>query len=370
MFTALKRGLGAGVFALGCLAATVTPVQAAEHGWRVAYTSPDFPRDGFNDIVATGPDTAWAVGTGPCCDEADPMLIRRWDGVQWQAVPPPEPPPGTRYPALVDVAASSDTDVWVFGLGTDTSRFASHWDGTTWQTTDFGPDIQINDAVVPAPDNAWFAGTSWNGTSEIPMVWRFDGRGWTSAPAPAYVERLSGRAADDVWALGRAVADDRPTSLHWNGRSWRQIKLPRPALEPGVFALPGDILALGHDNVWATMVLGKNEGVWPGSVLLHWNGKRWRQIDVAAPRDSLYRLAPDGRGGLWILSANVVVHPYLLHYSHGRVVSRQLAPAQPGTTPAIEELASVPGTASVWAAGTLNRDDTGEWAATIFRYDP
>jgi hypothetical protein len=368
MSATFKRVLGACFLALLFLATTLSPARAAEDtGWRIAYTSPGFPGDRFEDVVATGVDSAWAVGTAPCCNEADQMLIGRWDGTQWQVVTPPKPPPGTRYPSVFRVGASSDTDVWVFGAGADTSRFGSHWDGASWTTTDFGSDFEIYDAVVPAPNDAWVVGTSWDGSKETAVAQHFDGSAWTTIPMPGVAERLSGVAANDVWAIGR-TADYKPITMRWNGRSWRMVALPKLALDPGVSAHPGDILALGHDDVWATAVLGKDEGVWPGPVLMHWNGRRWRQVKIDAPADSLYRLAPDGKGGLWIVSGLVHAHPYLLHYSEG-MVTRQLAPAEPGTTPGIESIVPVPGTRALWAVGSLHHD-SGSSAATVFRYDP
>jgi hypothetical protein len=90
-------------------------------GWRIAASSPDYSGgDGFRDIAATGPDDAWAVGTGPCC-APDGRKISHWDGTAWQPVTLPD--------GIEDVHAISATaanDVWLMGWNGD-APVTLHW---------------------------------------------------------------------------------------------------------------------------------------------------------------------------------------------------------------------------------------------------
>jgi hypothetical protein len=359
------------VAALGFVAllATVTSPAVAgagtANGWSIVHSSPEFPRDDLTDIAATGPDDAWAVGSGPCCEEADSQQIIHWDGTGWRPITPPAPPQGTNYPSLTNVAASSPADVWVFGIGSEGLAFAQHWDGTAWKATALGQGVRVNDAAVTGPASAWFVGTRETGTGEEPIAGRYDGQGWSVTPLPATAWEMSASADRDVWALG-SQEDGTLVTMRWTGSSWRTLPLPRPSLPRGVFALPGDVLALGPDNVWASATLGKDEGVWPGSVLWHWNGRRWSKTRIDAPQDSLRHLASDGRGGLWMVSFNFTdVADRLLHYSGGRVTGAPV-PLGEGTSASIMAITLVPGTGSLLAAGTLQTDDA--WAAAIWGY--
>lgn len=350
-----------GVVAL--LGLVASPAEAGAEtatGWSVAQS---FPREDFfdiGDIAATGPNDAWAVG-GLCCDAGSG--ISRWDGTQWRSITPPAPPEGTVSAGFTNVGASSPEDAWVFGIGQDGLTFGQHWDGAAWSTTSFGQDVGIKDTAVVGPESAWFVGTRFTDTGEEPIAQHYDGQSWSETPLPTTAEKISAASDRDVWALGREE-DGTLVTMRWTGSSWQTLPLPKPALHGDVFAVTGDILALGPDDVWASATLGKDEGIWPGSLLWHWNGRRWRKVGIDAPQDSPQRLASDGHGGLWIVSFNFTDLAYqFLHYSDGEV-TREPVPLGEGTEANVNAITQVPGTHSLWAAGTDGS------AATIWRYDP
>lgn len=364
-----RRAVVIGALALLGLGTVASPAAATtqETGWRIADVSPTYAGDGFRDVVATGPDDAWAVGNAPCCDP-EQRKISHWDGTAWQPVTPPPAPQGADYPTLTTVGASSPDNVWIFGNGADGPAFGHHWNGTAWETTTFGKDIVVGEAAVTGPEDAWLTGSQWTGTGERPVVEHYDGGQWTSSPLPDTVQsvrQISGTSADDVWVMG--WGGTAPVTLHWNGSAWRTVALPAPALDPGVSVTPGAVLAVGAHDAWASGVLFQ-DGVRPGPVLWHWNGKRWCLVTVDAPQDSLTRLAPDGTGGLWMVSAGPRPTADLLHYTSAGV-TREPAPVQSGTTADVAELVLIPGTHSLWGAATL-ADDDGKSAAAVYRYDP
>jgi hypothetical protein len=369
MLISPKRLAVTGILSLLTLSAAPSLAHAMpDPGWQINYMSPDFPGDGLSDIAATGPDDAWSVGTPPCCT-ADYRRLSHWDGTQWQDVTPPTPPPATETPYLSIVRASSPTDVWTFGGGYQGPAFAAfggHWDGTDWRTTEFEAGIQIHDAVVLGAADAWFVGTKDTETGSDPIAEHYDGTRWTTMALPGTANAISAVSANDIWAVGES-GGQAVGAMHWDGRSWRTVKLPKPALGSGVFMSPGDVLAVGPHDVWASAVLGKEEGVWPGPVLWHWNGKRWALVRINAPKDAVEQLASDGAGGLWIVSSNVSPSAALLHYSHGRI-TREAAPVGSAEYAQIRSVALIPGTRSVWGVGTL--DTESSWAAAVFRYDP
>jgi hypothetical protein len=250
----------------------------------------------------------------------------------------------------------------------DGPAFGHHWDGTAWATTDLGKDVRIKETAVIGPRDAWFTGLEWTDTGERPIVEHYDGVEWTRSPLPDSlqdVNAISATSANDVWLMGWNGA--APVTLHWNGSAWRTIDLPKPNLDTGVSVTEGDVLTVGPHDAWASGVLF-NDGVLPGPVLWHWNGKRWRLVKVDSPQDSLTKLASDGEGGLWMVSSGPRPTADLLHYSRAGL-TREPAPVEPGTTANVDEIVPIPGTRSLWGAATLVNDD-GHSAAAVYRYDP
>ena len=364
MLVSPKRAALIGLIGLLGLGAQPSTAHAApDPEWRISYTAPDFPGDGLEDIAATAPDDAWAVGSGPCCGR-DQRKIMHWDGTQWQTVTPPAPPSAS-YPTLRTVAASSPTDVWVFGSDANGLVFGHHWDGAIWGTTGFGKDVVIRDAVALGPRDVWFVGTTGLETGEKPIAEHFDGDRWTAFDLPGDPKAISAVAADDIWAVGQANGD--ATAMHWDGRQWETAALPKPSVGSGVRVVSSDILATGPDDVWASAVLSKN-GLEPGGVLWHRFGGSWQQVNIDAPDDSVTKLASDGAGGLWMVSAGVRPSADLLHYSQGGL-TRQAAPVGSGKDANVNSITLIPGTRSLWGAGELVLD-SGEAAGTVYRYDP
>src|SRR3954447_7359585 len=111
------RAVAVGTLALLALGAATSPARAAEEtGWRIATVSPTYGGDGFSDVAVTGPDDAWAVGNGPCCDP-EARKISHWDGSEWRAVtlPPPNLDPGFGV-AEGDILSVGPRDAWASGV--------------------------------------------------------------------------------------------------------------------------------------------------------------------------------------------------------------------------------------------------------------
>src|SRR5262249_14292170 len=156
----------------------------------------------------------------------------------------------------------------------------------------------------------------------------YDGDTWQPTPLPDDLEdinAISAVSATGPWMIAD-TADRMPVTMRWDGSAWRRLDLPRPAVDAslGVAARGGS--SPGPDDAWATGVL-TYQGVEPGAVLWHWNGRRWCSVTVDAPDDSLTGLAADGDHGVWIVSSGIRPSADLLHYSAGDV-TREAAPTE------------------------------------------
>jgi hypothetical protein len=153
-------------------------------------------------------------------------------------------------------------------------------------------------------------------------------------------------------------------ALHFNGRKWRVIRLPAKLLPPGRTVLPGQLLARSRKSVWGTVYAAAGGSRGP-VILLHWNGRRWRRAGGQRPAGSLTGpIAPDGHGGLWLAAQRPAGTSFLAHYRRGRWVQA----AVPGRPVTVTALAQVPGTRTLWAAGTGSPQAGSRGGAVILRY--
>jgi hypothetical protein len=348
--------------------------KVSQPGWRVVdvTSATAYPGDQLMDVATLGPREAWAVGSTAGHLDSAP-LIRRWDGNSWRTVTAPPLPKGTTNGVLRKVVAYSPTDVWIFGdrrVGglIRPAGFGLHWNGVSWKTTDFGGGT-VSDAVAAGPNDVWVVGERSTKTDPfLPFARHFDGRSWKKAAVPGGAWALGARSAKDIWAVGESTGGvAHATVAHWNGKKWRSMPRPSPVLRRNVEYQISSIRARGANDVWATLTLRDlaQGGTPAGSLLAHWNGKAWVQPKLNLRKDTLFDLAPDGDGGLWLLSFVGPTRTDLLHYVKGKII-RQKAPAKPGTTGDLQSLAPVPGTRSLWVAGDLvHRNHT---VAAVYKY--
>jgi hypothetical protein len=137
------------------------------------------------------PTEVWAVGYQDVTGGADfQPLVEHWDGSAWSVVDTPLLPGDDDQ--LYGVYAVSSNDVWAVGFASGPRPLAEHWDGTKWTVVH-----------VPFPPN----------TMGNPLF------------------SVSGSGSTDVWAVGVSVAFDanyEPLSVHWDGSTWRRVRVPDP----------------------------------------------------------------------------------------------------------------------------------------------
>jgi hypothetical protein len=101
-------------------------------------------------VAAIAADEAWTVGSfgGPSSDPRP--LVYHWNGSTWMLTRVPFHTPGRTV--LVDVSASSPSDLWAVGSTarsdlTDGRQLIDHWDGRAW-TIQKVPDASDNPGVL------------------------------------------------------------------------------------------------------------------------------------------------------------------------------------------------------------------------------
>ncbi len=181
------------------------------------------------DVVAVGPDDAWAVGGYIFQDQGterpEPPVVLHWDGDRWTTVDVPAPADAAYEGS--EVAAGGPEDVWVaadaiFPDFETTPGLVLHWDGSSWsQATLASPPgmvLHIESVEVASPHDVWAAGSAFDPASErsIPVIEHFDGAAWTMVPLSGGKPDAQGRVrsiriiGDEVWGVGFTALHDPP----------------------------------------------------------------------------------------------------------------------------------------------------------------
>lgn len=145
----------------------------AEHwngsAWSVVRTPNVGAANHLFGVVAIGPNSAWAVGTG---SGGGRTLAERWNGHTWRIVETPNV--GTNPNELDAVDAASPTNVWAIGDvltgGLGIQSQAVRWNGVAWHEMPVeqagSSETALGDvAAIPGTTRLWAAGESATGDS-------------------------------------------------------------------------------------------------------------------------------------------------------------------------------------------------------------
>lgn len=360
------------------IAATVStaPAQAAEGGWRMSYINPEVPGQDtwLERVAAVDARNVWATGAVSSAGEGTGFL-RHWNGSTWNDVELP-----VELGWAGPVAASSTRNVWAFGPAKwpATGYHALRWNGYSWTTHALG-DFRASDAVVRGKNDVWVVGSDEQGTARA-MHW--NGERWRKTTMPDHPIGITAAPGAGVWAVGVREYEDQErlglvSIMRLRGGEWRRVPIPKVTLPPGEdsgLAELRDITVLSPDDIWAvgTIVWNPPEGDGPmRTLLLHWNGERWRvEIGDGDPEESYVAVAPDGAGGVWAATSD---RSYYHHAADGRVTRVEAPfPAERRFGPMMSDLVNVPGTTSMIAVGRIQPapgtpDET--WDAVVQTYE-
>ena len=255
--------------------------------WKVVTSPSPGSVNSLNAVYAASAANIWAVGGYATGASASHTLIEHWNGKSWKVVKSPDPGAGTN--ALSGVRGTSARDVWAVGY-TEIGypRFNTlvlHWNGKTWKVVkSANGDSQSNQltAVRPlSPSSAWAAGWYTKGSANRSLIERWSKGRWRVVYSPNgsnstnELEGILATSATSAWATGwdynPAVHADRTLLLHWNGTRWKH------AYSPNAGAGSNDLFAIGGTSAANVYAVGSYLTSTGGNVLiLHWNGSHWR----------------------------------------------------------------------------------------------
>jgi hypothetical protein len=341
---------------------------AGTPGWRITRVVPNLTVGG---LWAGGARDAWLAGDA-CADLATcgvsdtsngTVIVRHWDGTSWQPVKLPRAYVNTPLDqGAGPVAATSASNAWIAAYrGTESidSTDMLHWTGKGWAAPVRVPTA-IQAAIAPSATQLWAFG---NGTKagQAGYFAHFTGQTWVRGSFPLSGTAAAASSPADVW-VGGSNANGEPGIEHWDGTQWRATPLPAFGLRRSETLFLADVSGIAivkKDDVWADITTIGTGSVQTGMLLFHWNGKAWARAVFPYAGTTIAPVAPDGHGAVWlVLEASGSQEQWFCHFSAGRW-TRTPAPRGSGEQPLVDNLAWIPGTHSLWAAGGLDRADIG-----------
>jgi hypothetical protein len=323
--------------ATGSALAAAVPASAGH--WRFSYTS-HLQVGQFTDIAAVSSHDAWAVGSA--ISEGDPAatkpIVEQWRGSSWSAVPLPRQ---EKHASLTAVAATSPSDVWVFGYvyhPANVTTFALQWDGSwalrgTWTAS----EPLIFNAVVLTAHDVWAFGPG-------PAL-HYSGTSWSKVAQSYGTSLASVQSPGDVWGVGQEGSTPVLTRLRdgkWSAR-------PVPVKTAGTVLLTG-VLVLSDRDVWVSGQ--ESNGSTDRPIVMQLANGKWSAHNPPKAAAAIGDLVPDGSGGLWAEFGAPFDGQAVLHYTGGRWHT-VILPSLKGKSTSAITLAHVPRSATVFAAGLV-----------------
>jgi hypothetical protein len=363
-------GVGLMLSGIGGWASAAVNHPASTPGWRpVTHLGPANGVTYPLGLVATSAKDAWSIwdtcvncgGIGP---DQQYNRLEHWTGRVWRRVSVPAAV-GTLLQGVSGLAATSADDLWMF----DGNR-AAHWSGKHWRIIKIPAWVVISDlsgnidSTVAdfGPRNLWVFSGGLN-ISKLaapkPTLFfaRYDGHRWTKAWLPGIPNEISVVGPADIWTTAvPANFKGRSFLMHWNGRSWSKLAMPRPREVPAHFAAHlRNLLAIGPRDVWLQEDVSSGQDILRTHLYLHWNGRRWQTVSFRWPTSYVQSVAPDGHSGLWLSDeSDRRQQPWLFaHYSAGRWTRVPVPPPAGMDVQGLRSLIHIPGTRSMWATGGI-----------------
>ena|SRR5215469_11046920 len=262
---------------------------------------------------------------------------------------------------LSGVAFTSARNGWAVGA-TDFSlaTMIEHWNGTAWKLVPSpngtarqrGPSLSrkimpvawLSGVAATSAANAWAVGGHWVGDAAQSLILHWDGSKWQPVPSPSpggssgntYVSAVAATSPANAWAVGEYYTGttNRALILHWNGRRWRQVHSPNPGPSAGLSA----VAATSATSAWSV-----------GSLIEHWNGTAWRRVPSPVRAMRLLGVTAPSARNAWAVGQTTAGTPLILHWN-GTAWRRVPSPVRASDSTLVSVAALSPRDA--WAVGS------------------
>lgn len=184
-------------------------------------------------------------------------------------------------------------------MSTYVTPLVEHWNGHTWSIVQLPSSLRAQALVgvaASADSNLWISGFSISGQHFRPLLIRWDGQKWqriASLTAGDYWYSFNVQSANNVWAQGIQVTGSQgglqlqgPTIIgHWDGVTWQEETLANPAFlsDSSPQQAIDTLVVNSFKDIWAAGGQSGSAGTANGIApvfIVHWNGQSWQQVSL------------------------------------------------------------------------------------------
>ena len=254
---------------------------------------------------------------------------------------------------LAAVAAAPGGTAWAVGSyafsPTVGRSLIERWNGSSWRIVPspaVGGSTASNSLIgvtAVSSSSAWAVGFVRTSTSNLSLILHWNGKSWrrVASPSPGgssgttYLYAVAAASASSAWAVGYYLPSPvdayRTLILHWNGRTWRQVTSPNPTTSTSGSDFLTGVGAVSRSSAWA--VGSYDVGRVRRTLALHWNGRTWKQVHSPNPGgtandSSLSAVAVASASSVWAAGSYNNGHEYLTLIEHwnGKAWKRVASP--------------------------------------------
>lgn len=332
----------------------------ATTGWTIT-TTPTPHRNAYDTaprvlfaVSAVDRHDAWTAGFSN--DEA---LLFHWNGSTWSNVTLPAPGRDPSQGQLLGLDAAAADNVWTVGQGYNVP-WVAHYDGTSWTnlpTTGIG---LLPDSVTALPHGHAIVGGE-GGRRDNPRVAVWNGSSWTVSRLPqptggesawiAAIRRIPGTRqyliGGSINVLKSGASVSRTYTVRGRPGHWRMLKMPSyPA------AYGSDLHVINGHNAWlvGTRTTTSYRAI---PLLEHYNGTSWKTVKLPNVKGdaSLGGIAfTSWRHGLAVGTRGDRIH-HTVAFAYSAGSWRRIASPNPWKSQGFGAVTSIPGTGHYWAVG-------------------
>jgi hypothetical protein len=203
--------------------------QAEERSWREVPLPTLWPKFGITQVAGAGPNEAWIAGYEgqQCIDVWWPRggkvcsgnaIVRKWNGTRWEN----KNPLGLLAPFIIDLQASSPTNVWVVGA----NDFLLRWDGTRWSRAATPPGCSGVGQIHPVGADELWATFGSATTAGHTCVARWKAGTWQVHMFTTWVHHIGSTGPGEI-VIDALDTDTKPqTTYRYTGSTWESLPIP------------------------------------------------------------------------------------------------------------------------------------------------
>jgi len=252
-------------------------------------------------VSALSKSNAWAVGTWARTTGPFKTLVEHWTGGRWRVQASPNP--GHDSNQLASVVALSRTQAWAVGTyqtaGQSVHTLVEYWNGKAWKVQRSPSPVNGNNtlsSVAAVSDSSvWAVGNTLGTTGQQKaLIEHWNGRSWSVQHSPSLgsasiLQAVAAVSRSNVWAIGYYKSSDGTSAktlvLHWNGTRWKTQASANPSATQNYLC---GVAATSATNAWVSGTYV--QAGFQGPLMEHWNGKAWNTH--ASPQPAGYEYDP------------------------------------------------------------------------------